>query len=61
MYAVIVIEARISHEERMNWIGSYLIGFVTSQIVSPLLKALIDCLSIILICKIDFGETFENF
>ncbi len=55
MYAVIVIEARISYEERMNWISSYLIGLAISQVVLPLIKACLDCFLIVLLCRPDIG------
>ena len=39
---------------------SYLIGFVTSQVVAPLLKALVDCLMVVSLAKIDFDSSSAN-
>ena len=61
MYSIIVIEANITVEVRNDWLQSYLIGFITSQVISPLLKALVDCLCVISLAKIDYDFSSANF
>ena len=61
MYAMIVIEVRISDKTRINWLETYSMGFVTSQVVSPLIKALVDCILVIYIAKSNLDSKLENF
>ena len=61
MYSIIIIEANISISQRTEWMKSYFIGFITSQVVTPLLKALLDCLMVVSLTNIDFDSKSARF
>jgi hypothetical protein len=61
MYSIIVIEANITEEVRYDWLTSYSIGFITSQVITPLLKALVSCFMVISLIKVDFDSCSAKF
>ena len=61
MYSMITIEVRISDEARKDWINTYLMGLLTSKLISPLIKACIDCILIVSITKVDFDSKLNFF
>ena len=61
MYSMIMIEVRITDQTRSNWLETYTWRFFTSQIISPLIKALIDCILVVIITKSDPDSKLSSF
>ena len=61
MYSMITIEVRISDETRSEWVNTYFMGLLTSKLISPLIKAFIDCILMVSLTKVDFDSRLNSF
>ena len=61
MYSMIAMEVRISDKTRSDWVNIYFMGLLPSKLISSLIKALIDCILIVSITKVDFDSKLNSF